>query len=527
MEEENNNDSDPGIITKNISVLPLINSLSPNLRLKIIAPPQTEPDKQKNYSYVIRSLISLDFEDQNIELIIKSYPIGENRKDIKQDIIKIREADPGEERIATNFINLQKDKIRFDHSLGKWLIWNNYFWEIDEKQQIINLIRICVRDTEMPNFKKRSSIIRGVEFIAKSDPLVATISKDWDADPWLFCTPNGTVNLKTGKLRISYPEDQITKSSSVSPEKGEPVLWLKFLWEATKGNQDLIDYLQRMSGYCLTGDISEESLFFLYGEGGNGKGTFINTISAILGSYAVVSPMETFVENKFGQQHPTGLAMLKGARLVTAQETEEGKYWNESQIKTLTGGDEITARLMYEDFFTFHPTFKLVISGNHEPNLKTVDDAIRRRFNKLPFIYKPCPPDPFLKEKLKSEYGKILSWMIAGCLAWQETRLSPPQVVISSTEKYFFDQDLFPQWVEEKLKIDPESSVLYNSLQSSWFDFAKENHQRQGDARLFKSRMEKIPGVVYEKNVKISFSNPTRYARGYKGIRLLNYKQEK
>jgi putative DNA primase/helicase len=419
MEDENNNNqhspnrfslTDPSnqdLDLSNLSVKPLLNSLSPNLRLKILSPPKTDPEKQKNYTYVVKTLISLDFSDQEIELLIKSHPIGLDRSNISADILRIRESDPGEEKITTNFVNLQKNSIRYDHNLGKWLIWNKYFWEIDEKQEIINLIRLCVRDTEMPNFKKRASIIRGVEFLAKSDPLLATKSSDWDSCPWLLATPNGTVDLRTGKLRLSYPEDQITKSCSVSPQDGYPKLWIKFLLEATQGNQELINYLQRMAGYCLTGSIQEESLFFLYGEGGNGKGTFINTISAILGTYAVVSPMETFVENKFGQQHPTSLAMLKGARLVTAQETEEGKYWNESQIKSLTGGDPISARLMYEDFFTFMPQFKLVISGNHEPNLKTVDQAIKRRFNKLPFIHKPYPPDIGLKEKLKEEYPQF------------------------------------------------------------------------------------------------------------------------
>lgn len=499
----------------------LVKNLSNSLRLKISSPPSSEPEKQKNYAYVIKSLIREDFSDEQIIIILKSFPIGQDRSDIRKDLAKFRDSDPGEEKISQNFVNIFKDSVRYCHEWEKWLIFNGSFWEEDKKLEIINKIRLVVRDTEMPSFKKRASTIRGIEFILTSDPELATKSSDWDKDPWLLACLRGTIDLKTGRLRLSYPQELITKSCSVSPEPGIPVLWLKFLDQATQGNQELISYLQRMCGYCLTGSIKEESLFFLYGDGGNGKGVFLSTISNILGDYSVVAPMETFVENKFSNNHPTELAMLRGARLVTAQETEEGKYWNESRIKALTGGDMITARFMHKDFFTFYPVFKLLISGNHEPNLKTVDNAIRRRFNKLPFIFKPDPPNLNLKEELKSEYPQILSWMLEGCKLWQEKGLNPPNIVIEATNKFYENQDLFPQWIEEKLIKDKSlPGVLYDTLQDSWFSFAKANHQRQGDARMFKARMEKIEEIEYSRTIKIPGSNPARYGRGYKGVKL-------
>ena len=161
-------------------------------------------------------------------------------------------------------------------------------------------------------------------------------------------------------------------------------------------------YLRRIAGYCLTGSVSEHALFFLHGPGGNGKGVLVNTITDISGNYATVASMDTFTASQT-DRHPTDMAMLRGARLVTAQETEEGRCWAESKIKSLTGGDPVTARFMRQDFFTYQPTFKLVIVGNHRPGIRNVDDAMRRRLHLIPFTYKPPRPDKDLPERLKAE----------------------------------------------------------------------------------------------------------------------------
>src|SRR4029077_2383546 len=220
------------------------------------------------------------------------------------------------------------------------------------------------------------------------------------------------------------PELYLTKITAVAPGDGECPLWLKFIARVTGGNYDLQMFLQRIAGYSLTGDTSEHALFFLYGTGRNGKGVFLNTLSAILADYAAVAPMETFIATQ-GERHPTDLAGLRGARLVSAQETEEGRRWAESKIKALTGGDPITARFMRQDFFTFEPQFKLLIAGNHKPGLRTVDEAIPRRFYLIPFtVTIPAEErDPGLLEKLKTEWPGILHWMIEGCLSWQQRGL--------------------------------------------------------------------------------------------------------
>ncbi len=186
--------------------------------------------------------------------------------------------------------------------------------------------------------------------------------------------------------------------------------------------------------------------------------------------------------------------MLRGARLVTASETEEGRAWAETRIKQLTGGDPITARFMRQDFFTYRPQFKLTIIGNHKPILHNVDDAAKRRFNIVPFIHKPAQPDHQLEQKLMAEAPGILQWMIEGCRDWQEHGLVRPQCVIDATAEYFSDQDCFAHWLGDDCVCDrgnmarsEASSVLFRS----WSDYAKNAGVKPGTTATFKERMMK------------------------------------
>jgi putative DNA primase/helicase len=222
--------------------------------------------------------------------------------------------------------------------------------------------------------------------------------------------------LRTGELRPAQRGDHITKSTAVAPSaRADCPRWFDFLRQATRGDDGLMRFMQQVAGYGLTGDICEHALFFIYGPGGNGKTVFLNTVKSILGDYATTAAMDTFMANHH-DRHPTDLAMLRGARLVSVSETEEGRAWTESRIKQLTGGDPISARFMRQDFFEYRPQFKLLIIGNHKPSLRNVADAARRRFNLIPFIHKPETPDRQLEEKLKSEWPGILRWAINGAL---------------------------------------------------------------------------------------------------------------
>ena len=266
----------------------------------------------------------------------------------------------------------------------------------------------------------------------------------------------------------------MTKITAIAPGADCP-LWLKFLTRITDGDVELQAFLQRVAGYCLTGITREHALFFGHGGGANGKGTLLNTLTGIMGDYAAVASMETFTASTT-DRHPTDLAMLRGARLVTAQETEEGRRWAEARIKALTGGDPISARFMRQDFFTFMPQFKLFIAGNHKPGLRNVDEAIRRRLNLIPFLVRipPKERDPDLAEKLKAEWPGILQWTIDGCLDWQTQRLAAPHAVTTATDQYLEAEDAIGQWIADCC--DTGAQFLWGSsasLFASWRQWAE------------------------------------------------------
>ena len=192
--------------------------------------------------------------------------------------------------------------------------------------------------------------VAAVERLAKADRRLAATAEQWDVDPWLLNTPGGVVQLRTGQLRPHDPLDYMTKITAVAPG-GDCPLWERFLDRVTAGDKELAAFLQRMAGYALTGDVSAHALFFAHGGGANGKSRFVEAIAGILAGYHRTSPIETFVASH-SDRHPTELAALQGARLVTATETEQGRRWAESRIKALTGGDKIAARFMRGIFST-------------------------------------------------------------------------------------------------------------------------------------------------------------------------------
>ena len=297
------------------------------------------------------------------------------------------------------------------------------------------------------------------------------------------------MDLRTGKMRQHRAEDYLTKTTAVAPG-GECPMWLGFLQRITSNDLELQAYLQRMAGYCLTGSIREHALFFAYGTGANGKGVTINTMSGIMGDYAAIATMETFTASQ-SDRHPTDLAMLRGARLVTAQETEEGRRWAESRIKSMTGGDPITARFMRQDFFTYTPSFKLLIAGNHRPALRGVDEAIRRRMNLIPFAVRipTAERDPDLPEKLVAEWPGILKWAIAGCLEWQRTGLCPPAAVTEATEEYLSTEDAPANWLTECCTQQGTHHSASSDLFKSWKSWAEAAGEFPGSQKGFTQKL--------------------------------------
>lgn len=400
-------------------------------------------------------------------------------------------AEVSEDAIALAFTAKFRDTLRFDHDVGRWFRWDGVYWKRDGTDLAIHYTRQFAR--ELSAAKRalcKASVASGAERFARSDRAHAVTNEIWDADPFLLGTPGGTVDLRTGEMFDAKPDQYISKQTAIEPEHGEPILWLQFLREAMNGNEEIVTFLQRWCGYCLTGDTREHALAFGHGDGGNGKGVFMNTVTGIMGDYAVTAGMETFTASKH-DRHSTELAMLRGARLVTASETEEGRAWAESKIKSITGGDPITARFMRQDNFTFIPQFKLAIVGNHAPSLRNVDDAMRRRFNIIPFTTKPDKPDRQLAVKLQGEWGQILAWAIRGCRDWLEHGLARPEAVLAATKDYFADQDLAGQWFEERCELVPGRFETCAKFYADWVAFAKEHGEEPGSNKSFGQMMRK------------------------------------
>lgn len=253
----------------------------------------------------------------------------------------------------------------------------------------------------------------------------------------------------------------------------------------------LIGFLKRWSGYCLTGVVKEHALVFVYGPGGDGKSVFVNVLVWIVGDYATTAAMDTFTESKF-DKHPTDLARLAGARLVTASETEEGRAWAEARIKQMTGGDRIAARFMRQDFFEYDPEFKLLIVGNHLPRLHNVTEATRRRFNIVPFTIKPANPDKDLEERLRVEAPGILRWAIEGCLEWQSEGLGKPSSMTKATADYFEGEDIFSQWLTDMCQVDKDNRSIWATtaeLFQSWTAYASAAGEHVGTRKSFGDRL--------------------------------------
>jgi putative DNA primase/helicase len=421
-----------------------------------------------------------------------------------------------EDRLALTFAEKHQEHLRYVDAWGHWLRWNGAAWSKDSTLKVWDNARAICRESaagcNAPHTSDKlasAKVVAAVERLARADRRMAATHTQWDSDPWLLCTAKGVVDLRTGRLRDALPTDYQTKATAIAPG-GECPLWLTFLDKITASDRDLRDYLQRVTGYSLTGVTREHALFFGHGTGANGKGTFLNTLTGLMGDYATVATMDTFTASG-GERHSTELAMLRGARLVTAQETEGGRHWAESRIKALTGGDPITARFMRQDFFTFTPQFKLFIAGNHKPGLRSVDDAIRRRFNLIPFTV-TIPPDERdqqLSEKLKAEWPGILEWMIEGCLQWQRVGLAPPAAVTAATDEYLQAEDSSGTWLDECCDIGREHWTTVGELYSSYRSWMEQNGERVPSQKRFS---ESLSGRFEPRR--------TNTARGFTGLRL-------
>ena len=407
------------------------------------------------------------------------------------------------------------------------MIWDGVRWAFDETMRAFDLSRLICRaaakQCNKPGEAKAlaaAKTVAAVERLAKAYRTLAATVEQWDAVPRLFNDTTSTITLNTGHTRTPDRLDFITQRAGcpVAPVGMPHPIWTAFLARITNNDAELIAFLQRYIGYCLTGETVEHVFVFAYGKGANGKGVFLNTIVKVFGEYAVVADMATFIDSK-NDRHPTELAKLRGARLVVAQETQQGRSWDEAKIKAITGGDKQTARFMRQDFFDFYPTFKLFIAGNHKPTLKVVDEAMRRRLLLVPFTVQipPAERDVNLSAKLEDEWPAVLRWAINGCLEWQRIGLAPPKAVTDATAEYFAAEDAFGQWLEDDCDVRAGDMKLWDrtgDLFDTWSKYAGKSGIEPGNKKGFNELMTNRGFIASRKE------DAGKTVRCFHGIRL-------
>lgn len=445
-----------------------------------------------------------------------------------------------ETAIAEDFAKQHSHILRFVAQFGLWMRYDNGVWREEKTRAAYNLSKeLCKEYAAAVNVaKERKSLtsaktISAVERIAMAERALAATVDQWDIDPWLLNTPDGVVDLRSGVLRQHSPDDYMTKITAVGLGKASssPKRWIEHLKTVTEGDDDLIKYLQRWFGYCLTGSVKEHALLFSYGDGRTGKSTTFNTFAYILGNYAHAASMETFTYTPF-PRHSTEIAALRGARFVHATETEEGRRWAEALIKKISAGDPVTARFMRQDDFTFIPQCKLNFQGNHQPHLRSVDESIRGRLNVCPFTAKIAELDKDLPEKLKEEGPDILRWALEGCLEWQQEKgLKPPARILKATSEYLESEDTKMTWFNDSFKHDNKSPGLFSEeLFAHWKLWAERRGEYVGSMKTLstwlnersdKLKVRKAPNLF--KKVKVTRGNVTveegKQAAGFTGLR--------
>jgi putative DNA primase/helicase len=429
--------------------------------------------------------------------------------------------------VARILIKNHGHELRYCPERSQWMSWDGAKWNLDNSrratylsglicQRLVKLAgQTIVEQKKCEATQQRLSNLgakqAGAQY-ASDQPEMQLSQVLLDTDAYLLNTPGGIVDLRDGSISAHDPLKYMTRSTAVAPSAGPAPRWHSFLNEAVGGNKELKDYLQRLVGYALTGLKTEHNLAFLYGSGGNGKGVFINTVTSILDSYAKAASMDTFTASKF-DRHPTDMAGLAGARLVTAQETQEGRRWDEQKVKTLTSNDKVQARFMREDFFEFEPNFKLVFAGNHKPEIRNLDDAMRRRFHLVPFTKKPAKVNTHLQIELKEEWPQILAWMIEGAQLWFKHGLNAPKVVLEATAEYFEEEDPMGQWIRDKVIFtDNEDDFLTSTaLHDNYREWCGDNGEHAKTAKGLVRAVRERGGFRQKRKAD---------ARGFAGIRL-------
>ncbi|PGT52315.1 DNA primase [Bacillus cereus] len=404
------------------------------------------------------------------------------------------------ERIAYEYGHV----IKFVNDIG-WYIWDGKRWRIDNKKEIERITAKVLRglnksEDESEMKWARMCERRNVRMNSIKDlmPLVPGERAEFDKHKYLLNVENGIVDLKTGKLQQHDRELRLTKITNITfDENAKCPTWLTFLDQIFLGDKALIEYMQRLIGYSLTGDISEQIMMFLVGGGSNGKSTFINIIKDIMGDYGKQAKSDTFIKKKESGAN-NDIARLVGSRFVSAIESEEGEKLADSFVKQITGGEPVLARFLRQEFFEFIPEFKVFFTTNHKPIIGGLDEGIWRRVKLIPFnLNLPAHKrDKRLPEKLSLEMPGILNWAIEGCMKWQQDGLKEPKVVAEATGKYKDDMDILAPFLDEVCYVDErenesimiEAKELYNVYERWCFNSGERSLGNRSFYRMLETK---------------------------------------
>ena len=334
--------------------------------------------------------------------------------------------------------------------------------------------------------------IKGLIDLAKSEPGISVDIDQLDKDHWLLNVLNGVIDLRTGKLLLHDPERLITKMAPVTFDMNATCpTFENFLKEILNNDQQLIRFIQRTVGYLLTGEVSEQAIVFFWGTGANGKSTLLNVLRDILGDYAKQAA-PNLLTVRLGESHPTELADLEGARLVTASEIGSGKRLDEALVKHLTGGDRIKGRRMRQDFYEFRPTLKLVVATNNKPIIQGTGNAIWRRVKLIHFnvTISADRQDRKLSEKLRDEYPGILAWAVRGTLDWQKHRLGEPEAVRTATGIYQSEMDQVGSFLKEMCTRSNDMEISHKDMYREYSAWCTDNREVPMTKRVFSTDMK-------------------------------------
>src|SRR5919112_4320031 len=399
---------------------------------------------------------------------------------------------------AERFVDTYREQVLWCPARKSWLRWDGVRWTWDERGGVRKLAHKVARGiygdaVNEPDEAKQREIAKFARasqneprigaMLNEARPYLAVGMDELDADPWLINCQNGTLDLRTGKLKAHDPADRITKIVPVDYDPGAPCPRFKQFLKEALVDGTVIKFVKRYSGYTLTGITRERLLAILYGFGKNGKTTLVELLHEVLGDYARNTDVETLLIKKY-QGVGNDVAALKGARFVSAAEVEKGRRLAESKVKQLTGRDTVTARFLFGEPFNFTPEFKLWLSTNNKPVIQGTDDAIWDRLRLIPFTqrFDGDRQDPKLPEKLRAEMPGVLAWMVEGCLEWQEHGLGEPESVRAATAQNRAEMDTLAAFIEDRCVVRKgavaPATPLYKQYQM-WCDDTGEKPETQ------------------------------------------------